>query len=92
MGAGSQGGAVAKQAFSIEASIQVADRPIRTQAMADRLAQASLDRRAGRFIEADGTTRGNPQLLAAVSVELKGLGTAFFGQILRDFEHAQVFG
>jgi uncharacterized protein involved in type VI secretion and phage assembly len=48
--------------------------------MADRLAQASLDRRAGRFVEADGTTRGNPQLLAAVSVELKGLGDRFSGK------------
>ncbi len=80
VGAGSQGGAVAKQAFSLDASIQVADRPIRTQAVADRLAQASLDRRAGRFIEAEGTTRGNPLLLAAVSLDLQGLGQRFSGK------------
>lgn len=80
VGAGSQGGAVAKQAFGLDASIQVADRPIRTQAVADRLAQASLDRRAGRFIEAEGTTRGNPLLLAAVSLDLQGLGQRFSGK------------
>jgi len=80
VGEGSQGGDVAKKAFNLEASIQVADRPIRTQAVADRLAQASLDRRAGRFIEAEGTTRGNPQLLAAASVDVQGLGQRFSGK------------
>jgi phage protein D len=80
VGEGDQGGDVAKKAFNIDARIQVADRPIRTQAMADRLAQASLDRRAGRFIEAEGTTRGNPQLLASASVDLKQLGQRFSGK------------
>ncbi|MBV9602507.1 MAG: VgrG-related protein [Chloroflexi bacterium] len=80
VGEGTQGGTVAQKAFNINASIQVADRPIRTQAMADRLAQASLDRRAGRFIEAEGTTRGNPQLIAAASVDLQGLGQRFSGK------------
>ncbi|HEY1295989.1 MAG TPA: VgrG-related protein [Chloroflexota bacterium] len=80
VGAGSQGGDVAKKAFSLDASIQVADRPIRTQAVADKLAQASLDRREGRFIEADGTTRGHPTLLAGVSIDLKGLGQRFSGK------------
>jgi len=80
VGAGSQGGDVARKAFSLDASIQVADRPIRTQAVADRLAQASLDRRAGRFVEADGTTRGHPTLLAGVSIDLQGLGQRFSGK------------
>jgi phage protein D len=80
VGAGSQGGDVAKNAFSFEASIQVADRPIRTQAVADKLAQASLDRRAGRFVEAEGTTRGHPNLLAGVSIDLHGLGQRFSGK------------
>lgn len=74
------GGKVASQAFGFESDVLVADRPIRTQAVADKLAQATLDRRAGRFIEAEGTTRGNPQLLAGVLVDLKDLGTRFSGK------------
>jgi phage protein D len=73
------GGKVASKAFG-DATILVADRPIRTQAVADKLAQATLDRRAGRFVEADGTTHGVPTLLAGTQVQLKNLGTRFSGK------------
>jgi phage protein D/phage baseplate assembly protein gpV len=77
---GTQGGAMAHQAFGVEASILVADRPVRTQSVAEKLAQASLDRREGRFIEAEGTTRGTPSLVAGVSVQLQQLGNRFSGK------------
>ncbi len=74
------GGEVASEAYGFKSDVLVADRPIRTQAVADKLAQATLDRRAGRFIEADGTAHGNPQLLAGVVVDVKELGTRFSGK------------
>ena len=79
VGNGAQGGSLAQSAFSMNATILVADRPIRTQAAADTIAQASLDRRAGRFVEAEGTTRGSPPLVAGVKVKLSGVGTRFSG-------------
>jgi uncharacterized protein involved in type VI secretion and phage assembly len=74
------GGAVASEAYGFKSDVLVADRPIRTQAVADKLAQATLDRRAGRFIEAEGTAHGNPQLLAGVVVDVKEIGTRFSGK------------
>jgi phage protein D/phage baseplate assembly protein gpV len=74
-----QGGAVAKKAFSMPASVMVADRPIRTQTSADGLAQATLNRRLGRFVEAEGVAEGTPALTAGVSVKLQGVGKRFSG-------------
>jgi uncharacterized protein involved in type VI secretion and phage assembly len=74
------GGKVAQKAFSLSSAILVADRPIRTQAVADKLAQATLDRRIGRFIEAEGVSYGNPQLVAGASVKIDGVGTRFAGK------------
>src|SRR5258706_6356802 len=39
-----QGGALSKKAFNIDAQLLTADRPVREQAVADRLAQAMADR------------------------------------------------
>ncbi len=80
VGDGKSGGAVAQSAFGFESEVLVADRAIREQSVADKLAQATLDRRAGRFIEAEGTTHGNPELVAGVKVDLKDLGTRFSGK------------
>jgi len=74
------GGKVASDAYGFKSDVLVADRPIRTQAVADKLAQATLDRRAGRFIEAEGTSHGNPEILAGVLVDVKELGTRFSGK------------
>ena len=73
------GGTLAKNAFSLETQTLVADRPIRTQAAADALAQAVADKQAGHFIEAEGTCRGNPNLIAGVSVHIKAVGDRFSG-------------
>jgi phage protein D/phage baseplate assembly protein gpV len=79
VGTNGQGGDVAKDAFGMTAELLVADRPIRTQVVADKLAQATLDRRVGRFIEAEGIAAGTPPLGAAVSVKLSNLGQRFSG-------------
>jgi phage protein D len=74
-----QGGEVAQQAFQLEASYLVANRPIRTQAEADQLAQAEIDRHAGHFVEAEGTCGGNPALVAGASLRIRGVGERFSG-------------
>jgi phage protein D len=80
VGYADQGGSFTKKAFNVSAAILVADRPIRNQSVADMLAQASLDRRQGRFVEAEGTTAGAPGLVAGVSLQLTNLGTRFSGK------------
>jgi phage protein D len=72
--------AVSSGGFGMSASILVADRPIRDQAVAQQLAQASLDRRAGRYIEAEGTAHGTPSLVAGVSLNLAQIGRRFSGK------------
>ncbi|HLX57975.1 MAG TPA: VgrG-related protein, partial [Ktedonobacteraceae bacterium] len=79
VGQASGGGELAHRAFKIDAQVLVADRPVRTQAMADTLAQAEADRHAGCFIEADGTCGGDPSLVAGASVQVKAVGDRFSG-------------
>lgn len=73
------GGELADSVFNMTTRTLVVDRPIRTQAAADKLAQAAADRQAGRFIEAEGISRGNPSLVAGVPVQLKAVGNRFGG-------------
>ena len=54
------GGDVAQGAFNMQAEALVTNRPVRQQAVADQIARAVADRRAQRFIEAEGTCAGNP--------------------------------
>lgn len=76
---GKNGGQVAQQAFRIDAQELVADRPIRTQALADVLAKAVANQHAGRFVEADGVCAGNPAITAGVSLKIASVGTRFSG-------------
>lgn len=73
------GGDLAQSAFGITAETLVASQPIRAQALADRLAQATANRAAGRFIEADGLCGGTPGLVAGASVQIKAVGERFSG-------------
>jgi hypothetical protein len=79
VGDGKAGGEVALAAFNLEAPSLITDRPMRTQAAADRFAQAVADRIAGGFIEADGTCGGNPSIFAGASVQLSAVGQRFGG-------------
>jgi len=76
---GEKGGDVAQKAFNIQAKQTVADRPVRSQRYADHLAQATADRHAGRFIEAQGICGGEPRIIAGASVEIKNVGKRFSG-------------
>ena len=73
------GGQLAQRAFNIDATHLTADRPIRTQAAADRLAQAMADRHTTRFIEADGVCTGNTKIVAGVKVQVTAIGDRFTG-------------
>lgn len=79
VGQSTSGGELAHSAFKIDAQILVADRPIRTQASADTLAQAVADQQAGGFIEADGICSGDPSLVAGATVQVKAVGDRFSG-------------
>jgi phage protein D/phage baseplate assembly protein gpV len=79
IGNGKDGSAQAKSAFSLTTEALVADRPLRFQKVADMLAKATLDRRLGRFVEADGSASGNPLLVASASIKINGVGVRFSG-------------
>jgi len=51
-------------------SVVVADRVVSTQAEANDAAQATLDRLASSFVEAEGTAKGDPKLRAGKTITL----------------------
>ena len=72
------GSQIAQTAFG-SAPTLVADRPLRSQGLAEKVAQAVANRAAERFIEAEGTCQGQPAIVAGASVTIKGVGTRFGG-------------
>jgi uncharacterized protein involved in type VI secretion and phage assembly len=74
------GGTVAQEAFHMEASNLITNRPIRNQAVADTLAQATAAYQDGSFMEAEGTAAGNPSLVAGVKVHISAVGDRFTGE------------
>jgi len=79
IGEARSGGELARDAFNVPTQHLVTDRPVRSQGAADQLAQAVADRAAGRFIEAEGTCSGNPDIIAGSTVAIKALGDRFSG-------------
>lgn len=79
VGGDEDGGDVARRAFQVTAQHLVTDRPMRTQAEADQFARAEADRLAGRFIEADGTCNGTPDLVAGSLLRVSAVGDRFSG-------------
>jgi phage protein D len=79
VGESRDGGELSKKAFGIDAQQLVADRPIREQSVADRLAQTLADRRANAFIQADGACKGDPRIVAGASIKIANAGDRFSG-------------
>ncbi len=79
IGHGKSGSETAKSSFG-EASAVVVNRPVRTQAEADALAQALCDELSGEFVQAEGETTGTPELLPGKKVEIKNVGKRFGGK------------
>jgi phage protein D len=73
------GGELTQDAFHVEPQSQGVVRPVRSQAEADKLAQAIADQRASRYIEADGACAGNPKIVAGSSVQISAVGDRFSG-------------
>lgn len=72
------GAAVANGAFG-QAKGLVTGTAAPSQASADGLAKAVANRSAERFIEAEGTCRGVPSLVAGATVQVSGVGSRFTG-------------
>ena len=60
-------------------TLVIADQPVSSQAQADALAKGIAARIADGFVEADGTTLGDPRLKAGGRIEVAGVGTRFGG-------------
>jgi phage protein D len=60
-------------------TLAVADRPVVSQAEADKLATSLAAKVGAGFMEADGTGTGNPLLGAGKRIKIEGLGTRFAG-------------
>jgi phage protein D len=74
------GGSLAQKAFNLPNTFLVSDTVVRTQQAADDLARSVADQHGGRFIEADGVSVGQPELVAGGTLKLKGLGSRFEGE------------
>jgi phage protein D len=57
----------------------VADRPVNTQAEADALAKSVASRLGNAFVEAEGSSQGDPRLRAGAKVKIEKVGTQFAG-------------
>jgi len=77
-----KGGQLAKSAFNLDAPQLTADRPIRAQAVADRLAQTVANRHTSRFVEAEGVCAGNTKIVAGTTVNVSAIGDRFSGAYL----------
>jgi phage protein D/phage baseplate assembly protein gpV len=73
------GSQIAQSAFNMTTEAIVTDRPVRSQAEADRIAQSMMDRTAANFIVAEGVAVGNPRITGGASIKLNGLGKRFDG-------------
>ena len=79
IGESRDGGALAQQAFHLEAPWLVTDQPVRKQSMAERMAQAVADSFSDRYVVAEGACLGNPGVVAGASVKLEAVGKRFEG-------------
>jgi uncharacterized protein involved in type VI secretion and phage assembly len=59
--------------------LMVSDRPVSSPEEGDALAQSVLAQLGNAYLEAEGTTRGDPRLRAGVIVSIDGVGERFKG-------------
>ena len=60
-------------------TLVIADQPVSSQAEADAVADGIAARIADGFVEADGTTVGDPRLRAGERIKVSGVGSRFGG-------------
>ena len=61
-------------------TMTIADAPVHTQGEASALAQSAASRLGQGFLEAEGSCKGDPKLLAGSVVEIKEVGPQFSGK------------
>lgn len=79
IGEGKWGGSASTAAFSASEHV-VVRRPVATQTDATTVAQAILDDINAQFVQADGISFGNPNLVAGKKVQINKVGTRFGGK------------
>ena len=62
------------------ASTTIVNEPVQDKGEADALAQATLDRLANSYVQAQGTLDGNPAVRSGAVIEVKGVGKQFGGK------------
>lgn len=82
IGANTDGGSVAGQAFSDSASMVLVDHPVFSQDEAQSLAQSIKDSIGGDFIEADGSCVGSTALKPGSQIQIQNLGQKYSGSYL----------
>lgn len=82
IGASSDGGRVAQNAFGSSAIMTLVDHPVFTQSEAQSLAQSIKDDIGGDFVEAEGRCIGNPNLKPGVGIQISNVGTKYSGTYL----------
>jgi Rhs element Vgr protein len=77
-------GAAADAAFDGDgkANVAIVHRPMVVDAEGDELAQAALDDAASEFLQAEGECMGHADLMAGLTVTIKGVGDRFNGKYL----------
>jgi phage protein D len=60
--------------------LMVSDRPVSSPEEGDALARSLLAQLGNAYLEAEGTTRGDPRLRAGVTVSIDGIGERFKGE------------
>lgn len=76
------GSATAQSAFGIKGRHALVNQGVYTQSEADTLAQATLDKMASGFMQAEGQAGGNPAITAGAAVNIKDVGTNFSGKYM----------
>ncbi len=75
------GGSLSQSAFSAAEVLEIRH-PVRDQSEAETMAKAILDEINAGFLEADGTTFGNPAVKAGKKVKIEKVGTKFSGNYI----------
>lgn len=78
-GISEKGGALAKKAFGITAKDLLIESAVRAQPEAEQIARAVFNQHESRYIEADGTASGNPNIKAGAAVKISNIGNRFSG-------------
>ena len=69
----------AMSGFEHDAKMMITDRPVHSQTEAEKIAQSVCDDIGGQYIEADGLTMWNAQILPGKKVSVTNVGARFSG-------------